>query len=295
MVKGPLPASTAVIVMHVENELPHLIKLLDDDDPAVRKVLSEQFESCRGDVSTELDRLGITLAEEDRTRLSDLLAPGRRRQIRHQWAVPQHGLDETAQDWETFELLLRLLSELLHDGTSLRPSLPDAIDQVSDEAVLNGSHRDERSLCNFLFGSGRFRGDQEGFYHPSNADLLWIIMNRKGNPIGLAVLAMLVAHRLNLSIGGCNFPAHFLAWISVEGDPHLVDCFGRGRLIAVEEIRRNSAVLTPDSRRAIEGPCTMRDILLRILRNLHLAFTQQDRGKDADLIGELLLSLQSEP
>ena len=182
-----------------------------------------------------------------------------------------------------------------HDGTSLRPSLPDAIDQVSDEAVLNGSHRDERSLCNFLFGSGRFRGDQEGFYHPSNADLLWIIMNRKGNPIGLAVLAMLVAHRLNLSIGGCNFPAHFLAWISVEGDPHLVDCFGRGRLIAVEEIRRNSAVLTPDSRRAIEGPCTMRDILLRILRNLHLAFTQQDRGKDADLIGELLLSLQSEP
>ena len=29
--------------MHVENELPHLIKLLDDDDPAVRKVLSEQF------------------------------------------------------------------------------------------------------------------------------------------------------------------------------------------------------------------------------------------------------------
>ena len=103
---------------------------------------------------------------------------------------------------------------------------------------------------------------------------------------------MLVAHRLGLCIGGCNFPAHFLAWISVDGHPHLIDCFGAGRLIPVEEIRSNSAVLTPDSRRAIRGPCTMRDTLLRILRNLHLAFTQHDRGNDAGLIDELLLSLQ---
>ena len=45
--------------MHVESELPHLVKLLDDDDPVVRKTLSEHFASCEGDVSAELDRLGI--------------------------------------------------------------------------------------------------------------------------------------------------------------------------------------------------------------------------------------------
>ena len=278
--------------MHVENDLPHLLKLLDDDDPAVRQILSERFATCRGDVSTEIAQLGVTLGDGDRGRLSELLAPGRRRQIRSQWIIPQQGLDETTGDWDPFELLLRLLSELLHDGSSLRPTLPDAMDQIADEAVLRDAHRDERSLCRFLFESGRFRGNKTGFYNPGNADLLWIIMNRKGNPIGLAVLAMLVAHRLGLSIGGCNFPAHFLAWISVEGRPHLVDCFGAGRLISVEEIQANSAVLTPDSRRAIRGPCTMRDILLRILRNLHLSFTQQDRSTDADLINELLLSLQ---
>ncbi len=278
--------------MHVENDLPHLLKLLDDDDPAVRQILSERFATCRGDVSAEIAQLGVTLGDGDRGRLSELLAPGRRRQIRSQWIIPQQGLDETTGDWDTFELLLRLLSELLHDGSSLRPTLPDAMDQIADEAVLRDAHRDERALCRFLFESGRFRGNKTGFYNPGNADLLWIIMNRKGNPIGLAVLAMLVAHRLGLSIGGCNFPAHFLAWISVEGRPHLVDCFGAGRLISVEEIQNNSAVLTPDSRQAIRGPCTMRDILLRILRNLHLSFTQQNRRTDADLINELLLSLQ---
>ena len=280
--------------MHVDTELPYLVKLLDDDDPIVRKTLSERFADCQGDVSSELDRLGICLPEEDQTRLSNLLAPGRRRQTRNQWVVPQQGLDEVGADWESFELLLRHLSELLHDGTSLRSSLPDAIDQIADEAVLHNAQEDEQSLCEFLFGSGRFRGDKEGFYSPSNADLLWIILNRKGNPIGLAVLAMLVGHRLDLRIEGCNFPAHFLAWITIEGDPHLVDCFGGGRLISVEEIRGNSAVLTPDSRRAILGPCTMRDILLRILRNLHLAFTQHDRADDAGLVGDLILSLQDE-
>lgn len=280
--------------MHVETELPHLVRLLDDDNPIVRKTLSERFAKCQGDVSSELDRLGIRLPEEDRTRLSNLLAPGRRRQIRDQWVVPQQGLDEGGADWESFEQLLRLLSELLHDGTSLRSSLPDAIDRIADEAVLNNAQGDEQSLCEFLFGSGRFCGDKEGFYSPSNADLLWIITNRKGNPIGLAVLAMLVGHRLDLDIGGCNFPAHFLAWITIEGNPHLVDCFGGGRIISVDDVRDNSAVLTPDSRRAIQGPCTMRDILVRILRNLHLAFTQHDRVDDMGLTGDLLSSLQGE-
>jgi len=278
--------------MHVEKELPHLVRLLDDEDPEVRRILSERFATCRGDVSAELSRLGINLEDQDRSRLSLLLAPGRRRQVRSQWAVPQQGLDASSGDWESFELLLRLVSELLHDGTSVRPTLPDALDQLADEAVLHDAHRDEQSLCQFLFASGRFQGSKTGFYQPGNADLLWVITNREGNPISLAVLAMLVAHRLELTIAGCNFPAHFLAWISVQGKPHLVDCFGGGRLIPVEDIRGNSAVLTPDSRRAIQEPCTMRAILIRILRNLHLAFTQKNQANDANLTEELLLSLQ---
>jgi regulator of sirC expression with transglutaminase-like and TPR domain len=279
------------VVMHLENELPHLVKLLDDEEPAVRKILLEHFATLGGDLSTELSQLGIDLPEEDRTRLGQLLAPGRRRHLRNQWIIPAQGLDESTGDWESFELLLRLLSELLHDGTSIRPTLPDALDQLSDEAVLHDAHHDEKSLCDFLFGSGMFRANKSGFYHPGNSDLLWIIAQRKGNPIGLAVLAMLVAHRLNLRIAGCNFPAHFLGWLTIDGKAHLVDCYGAGRLIPVAELRTNSAVLSPDSRRAIEGPCSMREILLRILGNLHLAFSQQRDRVDAELIEELVISL----
>ena len=278
--------------MQVENELPHLVRLLDDEDPAVRMILSERLATYDGDVSATLARLGIDLPDDDRTRLSKMLAPGRRRQLRGQWVVPAQGLDDSQGDWECFELLLRLLSEFLHDGTSPRPTLPDALDQLADEAVLHNAHRDEEALCAFLFNSGRFRANKTGFYQTGNADLLWMIAQRKGNPIGLALLAMLVAHRLNLTVGGCNFPAHFLAWITIDGKDKLVDCFGSGRLISVAEIRSNSAVLTPDSRRAIKGPCSMRDILLRILGNLQRAYSKQSNLADANLIGELVLSLE---
>jgi hypothetical protein len=278
--------------MQVENELPHLVRLLDDEDPAVRMILSERLASYDGDVSDTLARLGIDLPDDDRTRLSKMLAPGRRRQLRSQWVVPAQGLDDSQGDWESFELLLRLLSEFLHDGTSPRPTLPDALDQLADEAVLHNAHRDEEALCAFLFDSGLFRANKAGFYQTGNADLLWMIPQRKGNPIGLAVLAMLVAHRLNLTVGGCNFPAHFLAWITIDGKDHLVDCFGSGRIISVAEIRSNSAVLTPDARRAIKGPCSMRDILLRILGNLQRAYSEQSNLADANLIGELVLSLE---
>ena len=40
-----------------------------------------------------------------------------------------------------------------------------------------------------------------------------------------------------------------------------------------------------------DDSCSMREILLRILSNLHLAFSQQRNRADAELIEELLLSL----
>ncbi|NNC90239.1 MAG: hypothetical protein HKN82_17415 [Akkermansiaceae bacterium] len=275
------------------DELPYLLKLLDDEDPVVSQKVEERFAILEGDISRELATLGIEVVSEQRRRLSHLLAPGRRRQIRREWQVPLHGLDAPSGDWTSFEFLLRLLCELLHDGTTMRDPLPDALDQVADQAVLQEAHLDETSLCEFLFGTGRFGPNSQGFYQPENADLLWILTHRRGNPIGLAVVAMLVAHRLDLCITGCNFPGHFLAWIGEGDEALLVDCYHRGRLISLNELRTSTGVLSPAASAAIRQPCSLRTILVRILANLHHSFSQAQAGEDADLIQELLESLQT--
>jgi len=273
------------------DSLPHLVKLLDDDDPDVRRSLSQIFAKLDGNLSSELSEHGIELAERDQHRLSELLAPGRRRQVRRGWIVPTQGLESYDGDWSSFELLLRLISELLHDGTTLRPSLPDAIDNLADEVVLHDAHHNEEDLCAYLFGSGRFQANSQGYYEACNSDLLWVIQHRRSNPLGLACLAMLVARRLDLNLFGCNFPGHFLAWIGHSGEPKLVDCYHRGRIIPLPELRSNLSALSPEARQAIRVPCTLRDILCRVLANLRLAFSQEKRTKDLELIEALISSL----
>jgi hypothetical protein len=281
--------------MQTADELPFLVKLLDDEDPTVQQRLAERFAHYPGDLSGQLAELGITLTPADQDRLSRLLAPARRRHVRNEWFVPHGNLDGTEPDWESFEFLLRLLSDLLHDGTSLRPHFFEAIDRVAEDARLHAADTSEEDLCAFLFGSGLFKANSQGYYDSRNADLLWIINQGKGNPIGLAVLAMLVGSRLGLEIWGCSFPGHFLAWIGSVPDALLVDCYHRGRLISLRDLRDKPGILSPEARIAIQRPCTLREILQRILTNLQFSFVQAHRDEEIELVGELLQSLDAKP
>lgn len=275
------------------DSLPHLVKLLDDDTPEVRRSVSDYFSRFEGNLSNELSELGIQLSAKEQDRLTTLLAPGRRRQLREDWIVPSHGFDSPHGDWDRFELLLRLISELLHDGTTLRPTLPDAIDNLADELVLHDAHHSEESICKYLFSTGRFRANSSDYYNSCNSDLLWVITQRKSNPLGLTCLAMLVARRFDLRLFGCNFPGHFLGWIDDPAEIKLVDCYHRGRLIPLSELHSNNDSLSEEARNAIRMPATLREILVRILANLQLAFSNENRPEDLGLVEELTESLST--
>ena len=75
----------------------------------------------------------------------------------------------------------------------------------------------------------------------------------------------------------------------------LVDCYHRGRLISLRDLRKNPGLLSPEARFAIQRPCTLREILQRILTNLQFAFVQSRSDEDIQLIGELLQSLEIAP
>jgi regulator of sirC expression with transglutaminase-like and TPR domain len=171
----------------------------------------------------------------------------------------------------------------------------DALDELADEVTVCEAAHDEEALCEYLFGSGRFRANTEDYYGPENSDLLWILQNRRGNPIGLTVLAMLLARRLGLSIHGCSFPGHFLGWIGHGEDSILVDCYHRGRLISMKEMQSKPAQLSEEARLALQQSCTLHDILQRMLVNLQFALAQSSRNDDAALVSDLLESIVTAP
>ncbi|MEO1857787.1 MAG: transglutaminase-like domain-containing protein [Rubritalea sp.] len=272
-----------------------MLKLLDDDEPAIQEALREEFSDTSGDLSNELAALAIDLKPADQRRLSLLLLPSRRETLIQEWRIPQGGADALDEDWESFENLLHLISDYLHDGVTLRPSLPDMLDMIAEDATVGLHHTTENNLRTWMFESGRFAGNKDNYYTPTNSDLSWCAETGLGNPISLALIYMLVARRLGLDVTGCNYPGHFLARIQLEGKPMLVDCFHKGRLIPVEEILSENKNISIYAKQAILTQAPLGHILLRILRNLEHSFSKLKYTEDAKIFKMIFESMQPKP
>ncbi len=271
------------------NELRALIRLLDDETPEVRQRVAERLASCGGDLSELLSSLLIPLTPWQRSALSRILGTSRRDAIERDWLVPSGGAGALREDWESFEALLRILSDFLHDGISCRQPLSDALDLLAEEAE-SMDIASPRQLSEFLFAGGQLRGNRESYDDPRNSDLAWCIANGKSNPIGLCVIYLLVARRLDLEVEAVNFPSHFLCRIHEDGHPLIVDCFHQGECHP-QSLLMNDPGIGRQARASLRETADPGSILIRILNNLEAALTQADRAEDARLIRKLRQSL----
>ncbi|MDX1680799.1 MAG: transglutaminase family protein [Akkermansiaceae bacterium] len=270
-------------------ELEALLRLLDDDTPAVRETIERRLASCGGDLSEFLASRPGALADEDIRVLSELLQEGRRRRLHEDWEVPSAGALGLREDWERFESMLRVLSDFLHDGVTCRQTLSDALDLMAEEAREQGI-ADADQLRIHLFRNRLLRGNHKGYDDPRNSDLAWCIIEGKSNPIGLGILFVLIARRLELVVEPVPFPYHFLCRIHENGRPMIVDCFNRGQLHPQEELLKNPD-LSSAERQALKRAADPGSILVRILNNLHSALMIADREEDAELVSRLRQSL----
>lgn len=272
------------------DELDALLRLLDDETPAVRERVAERLALCGGDLSEWLATQPRSLSKKEKSLLCEMLRPPRREALVHEWIAPTGGAAALQEDWETFEALLRTLSDFLHDGISLRQPLSDALDLLAEEAADHGITTDNE-LRKFLFDGSRFIGNQAGYYDPKNSDLAWSIASGKSNPLGLCLIYILVGRRLNFEIEGVNFPGHFMCRIFEEGHPIIIDCFDNGQL-HVQFTLLESPDLSRAQRNLIRESVGPGSILVRLLNNLHEAFEKGSCKRDALLIKELLSTLQ---
>jgi len=278
--------------MSNETHFGSLLKLLDDENEVVRKGVQRALLDYHGDASDDLAALGIHLKSKDVRLLSRSLHPGRQLALRNQWVFPKQALDHPAGDLEAFESLLRLLSDFLHDGVTLRPSISDELDLLARDAqpeVTNPLH-----LSAWLFGTGHFKGNKSNPFDPRNSDLAWCLEEGQSNPIGLGLIFMLVAQRLGLEVFGVNYPGHFLCLLDSPEGPLLIDCFHRGRPILARKLLKDHPELSEQAVNAVKQPANLSEILLRVLANMNLAFNKVGRIEDAELVQDLMKTLRHE-
>ncbi len=139
-----------------------------------------------------------------------------------------------------------------------------------------------------LFSKHGFRGDHETYYRPANSYLHRVLERRRGIPLSLSSLVLLLARRLGLPYRGVALPGHFLVSYPVRDRRIFVDVFNRGTPLNRDqclEFIREAGIQNDES---YLRPTTTRRIVERFLGNLVHAFRRNERFERARDVRRLL-------
>lgn len=90
-------------------------------------------------------------------------------------------------------------------------------------------------INNFLFYQQGFKGNTENFYEPENTFFNDVMERKKGIPISLSILYLLICKRLKLPTYGVNLPAHFIIKYVDDKDEFYIDPYNNGIVISKSE------------------------------------------------------------
>lgn len=134
------------------------------------------------------------------------------------------------------------------------------------------------ALVAVLVSDWGLRGDIDNYHAPSNSLISKVFERRRGQPILVSAVWILVGRAADIDIVGVGLPGHFV--VGIEGV--VVDPFFEGRYLSFDQCKELAARANPG--RPFEpswlSPVSVRDIGERILRNL-LRSVREDKDEDA--------------
>lgn len=264
------------------SQLPHLLKLLDDESPEIRSTVQQALRAFGDALPAALREQRIELTPEQRALLEQVTNEQERDELKTAW----RSLLEIRDEKERLECALSLLA--IHQYGSDDPeSVTSRLDTLAAEYMLIYDTPGLHTLADFLFREKGLRGSEQDYYNPLKSNIVRVIESKSGLPISLVSIYMLVGKRVGLKIEGCNYPGHFLA-IAYERDERvLVDCYSGGRFVTEKDIASSnpSNALSIDD--ILDLECDSLTMIARILRNLINAYeTSGDPGN-----GKLMMQL----
>jgi regulator of sirC expression with transglutaminase-like and TPR domain len=107
-----------------------------------------------------------------------------------------------------------------------------------------------------------------------------VIDRRKGNPISLCLIYLLLARRLHLPITGIGMPGHFLCRFQTPTEELFIDAFNSGKNLTKGDCVKYLLHTRDGFKEAYLAPITTRRTLLRVCSHLHQIYSQQSRKND---------------
>lgn len=149
-------------------------------------------------------------------------------------------------------------------------------------------------LNNVLFGQLKFSANTKNFHSPSNSMLNIVLESRKGNPISLCAIYMLVAQKLKLPVYGVNLPNLFILTYKSEDTQFYINAFNKGLIFTKADIDNYLSHLNLSPMEIFYQPCTNIEIIQRVLRNLIVSFEKLGDSYKVEEVKRLLACISDE-
>ncbi len=171
------------------------------------------------------------------------------------------------------------------DSAAVSAELDRLAEQVRDDVTPSAApDRLAAQLGSALGGTLGFHGDPAVYARAESSFLDDVLRTRRGLPIALGVVWMLIGERIGVPLVGIGFPGHFLVGLDRPGARMYLDPFHRGRVRDARELMERLPSVRPGdadaARRALE-PTPTRPLILRMLTNLKNFWIDEDDHEHA--------------
>ncbi|MFD2202855.1 transglutaminase-like domain-containing protein [Shivajiella indica] len=139
-----------------------------------------------------------------------------------------------------------------------------------------------------IFNILRFSANTKNFHSPGNSMLSNVLETKKGNPISLCAIYLLVAKKLGLPIYGVNLPNLFVLIYKTKDITFYINAFNKGLVFSKQDVINYLEHLKIEPREDFFEPCSNLDIIIRTLRNLIVSFEKLGEVDKVEEIKELL-------
>ncbi len=274
-----------------DKEIKALISLLDDDDKQVVAHVEEKILSMGKEVIPFLEKeWETTFNPALQSRIEEIVHTLQYDLLRERLVTWYRGPDKdllTAMwlvatyqypDLELEKLRQELEQIYYETWLEFRPDLYP-IDQI-------------KALNSVLFNKLKFGANTKNFHSPGNSMINVVLETRKGNPITLCVIYMLVAQKLKLPVQGVNLPNLFiLTYKDSSNSQFYINAFNRGLIFSKQDIENyiNELHLVPQD--SFFEPCDSLEIARRALRNLIMSFEKMGEHAKAEEVKILLVEI----
>ena len=151
-----------------------------------------------------------------------------------------------------------------------------------------------KAINNVLFTKLKFNSNTKNFHSPANSMISQVLESKKGNPISLCVIYMMVAQKLKLPIYGVNLPSLFILTYKNDDVQFYINAFNKGLIFTKEDIDSYLHQLNLAPIDIFYQPCSNIDIVARVLRNLINSFEKLLEAERVDDVKKMLQFLTGE-